>query len=434
MIRNALLVAALTVGTSSLTAQAVPEGSQAAGVAAGYRRPIQLRVDPFRHVVVPRWGFVISGGLLAGNNSLNINDARAVQFIANDGDGLQASHVLDALNLIREGSGFEADGAGEGGAYLGGPIGSRLAVGLSAKMRGYGFSRVSEDAVRLLREGNGTQTSFSFGDTRGVTLGTLEAGAHALLRFGPLGSVDGVHATLGFGGRLIWPQYYAEAGVQASSQATVTPGSIGANVGIDVMRSDGFSFGTSNGSGFAADFLLRMEWPTSGLSLEAMVANVGKVTVNGLIEEDWSVSVNTTEILEVLDSLDADPLTDGVQLPEFTTVGTAGEREVTLPRIVRITGSSWANRILQLDASLTFAVRDDLDTPTIVNLGSTWRLLSWLPLHFGVEMNGRQGLGFTAGLGIESPNFIMRFYGGSLGGFLADAKGGAARLELGVFF
>ncbi len=49
-------------------------------------------------------------------------------------------------------------------------------------------------------------------------------------------------------------------------------------------------------------------------------------------------------------------------------------------------------------------------------------------------MNGRSGLGFTLGVGVESRNFLVRVYGGSVGGWLYDAKGAAARLELGVFF
>ena len=77
--RRALFIMTLFVlAGSSLTAQAVPEGSQASGVAAGYRRPVQLRMDPFRHVLIPHWGFVMSGAGVGGNNSLNVNDFRVL--------------------------------------------------------------------------------------------------------------------------------------------------------------------------------------------------------------------------------------------------------------------------------------------------------------------------------------------------------------------
>ena len=137
------------------------------------------------------------------------------------------------------------------------------------------------------------------------------------------------------------------------------------------------------------------------------------------------MSVNTANLNEAIDVLEAADFIDGATDQEDT---------ITLPRIIRITGSSWANRILQIDVSATLAVHDKFDTPTIVNLGTTWRFISWLPLHGGIEMNGREGLGFTLGIGVEARNFLFRVYGGSLGGWVYEARGAGVRVELGVFF
>ncbi|MEE8134823.1 MAG: hypothetical protein V3T56_07185, partial [Gemmatimonadales bacterium] len=364
MTRAVLAAVMFALTGSSLTAQAVPEGSQASGVASGYRRPIQLRMDPFRHVLIPHWGFVISAGGFGGNNSLNVNDARALIQVS---DNIASSDVLNAMNLVREGSGLEFDGAAQAGLYLGGPIGGKFSIGVSGMGRWYGFALVPEQAVAFLKGGNVANESFSLANTRAVTLATAEAGAHATVRLGPLGSEDGVHVTLGFGGRMIWPQYYVNVGADPASQIIVSPSNTSVNVTMSGFRSEDFAAGTNLGSGFAADFLARVEWPTSGLALEAMVANVGSVNVTGLIAQSFAVSVNTASLNEAKDSLDAAEFIDGA---------TGQETTIKLPRIVRFTGSSWANHFLQIDLSATFAVHDEFDTPTTVNLGTTWRFLS----------------------------------------------------------
>jgi hypothetical protein len=187
------------------------------------------------------------------------------------------------------------------------------------------------------------------------------------------------------------------------------------------------------GRGIAADFLVRVVWPTSGLSLEAMVANVGKITVWNVERSDWNINVATTELQEVLDSLDADLDMDDVQLRDFEVRDTT-DQTVTLPRIVRLSASAWANRILQLDASTTLPVTGDFAAPLTVDLGSTWRFSRTLPIRFGLVYGVNQGLGYTGGIAVEGRNFLMRLAGGSLGGFMKNAQGLAGRFEWGFFF
>ena len=141
---------------------------------------------------------------------------------------------------------------------------------------------------------------------------------------------------------------------------------------------------------------------------------------------------------EVLDSLDAFPeslypdSTD-VQFKEFAVSDTV-DMEITLPRIVRFSGSAWANRILQLDLSATLPVTGDFAAPLTVDLGTTWRFSRTIPIRLGMVFGGDQGVGYTGGIAVEGRNFLMRFAGGSLGGFIKNATGLAGRFEWGFFF
>jgi hypothetical protein len=193
------------------------------------------------------------------------------------------------------------------------------------------------------------------------------------------------------------------------------------------------------GRGIAADFIMRAVWPTSGLSLEAMVANIGKLTVWNVEQADWSFNVETTNLEEVFDSLSADPLDtipgdlEESELRDFEVSDTT-DLKITLPRIVRFSASAWANRILQLDVSTTLPVTGDFASPLTVDLGSTWRFSRTLPIRFGLMYGVNQGLGYTGGIAVEGRNFLMRFAAGSLGGFVQNAKGTSARFEWGFFF
>src|SRR3989304_1439171 len=108
MKRPLLVLALLPLAARALGAQAVAEGSQGA-----------------------------SGGAPGENNTLNLADARAAIYLA-DNDSLLAGDVLDILGLIPDGKGLKGSALGAGGFYLGGPFGSHFSLGLSAPARGYG--------------------------------------------------------------------------------------------------------------------------------------------------------------------------------------------------------------------------------------------------------------------------------------------------------
>ena len=169
MTRATLLLSAALVAGGSLHAQAVPEGSQASNVPQAYRRTPTVRIDPFRNVMVPHWGLVITGAGIAGNNSMSFREARALLYLA-DQDDVLVGDVLDVLNLVPAGQGFEVEGELEGGFYLGGPLGRHLSLGLSAQGRSFAVSAIDEGAVALLREGNVARDSFPLGNTGGAAI------------------------------------------------------------------------------------------------------------------------------------------------------------------------------------------------------------------------------------------------------------------------
>ncbi len=410
-----------------LQAQAVPDNSAAARVQLGYRRPLNYRVDPFRHMFNPGWGLTISTGAWAENNSLNIRDARALQYIA-DNDTLLVTDVLDAIGLIPQGAGFGVSSTAEGGVFLGGPIGGHLNVGVSAGAREYGGGFIDDGAISVFRDGNSDREVFPLGDTRGEAILTGEVGAHALVRLGPIGSVDGVVFTLGFGGRYIWPQGYARVrSLGEGDTLRLTPDAIAASFNIETLITQDFdsvapSFG--RGKGMAGDLLLRIEWPTSGFAVEGLLANIGTVTIENVVRRTGDLNVRTTDLIDFADSLDA-----------FEWDSTLVNVEVNLPRLARVSASGWANRILQLDVSASWGLNTgEYDIPLAVDLGSTWRVVRQLPIRVGIVVGGHQRFGYTGGLAVETGNFVLQFAGASLGGLFGDARGAAGRFDLGFFF
>jgi hypothetical protein len=422
--RRLLLVGSLVLALGELAdAQTVPDGSQAAEVAQAFRRAPQLRIDPFRHVLVPRWGVVVSGGGIAANNALNVSDIGALIEL-NDNDAFLISDLLNTVGLVPAGNAAVGDGQGEGGVYLGGPLGQQVTVGLTLQGRGYGSFRMDEDAVAMLRDGNATQRSFDVGETRGAGLATGEVGGHAVVRFGPVGSQDGARVSVGFGGRYIEPIAYGReiTILRDGVPLYVGPDSVGAALDLEVEHTPDPTLGS--GSGFAGDFLARVEWPTSGLYFEVLAANLGKVTVEGVERRVLSLSVASTDLGEIGDSLD---------VADFAVQDTT-EVKLSLPRTLRFSAGAWANAYLQLDASASIPAGGDLDLPLAVDLWSTWRVAPILPLRLGLALGGAYGIGYTAGIGVETRNLYVQALGGSFGGLFRSAKGVAGRFELGVFF
>jgi hypothetical protein len=426
--RLAVGLAAAFAAASGLQAQTVPEGSQAASVELGYRRTPPFRIDPFNNLRIPHWGFVVSLGGTAANNAVNFNDFGALLFLG-DEDSLRVVDALDALGLVPRGSGLEGNGEAQAGVYVGGPIGRRLHLALSLMGRSYGALSLDDDAVVLLRDGNTAREEFTLGDSNGEGIATGEAGIHGLYRLGPFGGIDGVHVILGAGTRYIRPFAYGSAHSVLSNGGfvRVSGDSISASIEIETYQTPGLLDGDvslNEGGGFLGDFLARVEWPTSGFALEAMLANVGAVSIAGVERRSASVYLETTDLEEVADVLD----TLDLELQDTTNI------TVTLPRIARFTASAWANRILQLDLIASVPFGSEFDLPTTVDLWSSWRFLASVPIRAGLVFGGQQGVGFSGGIGVETRNFFFGVAGRSLGGLFSNATGASARLDLGVFF
>ena len=426
---RALMTLAILVGVpAGADAQAVPEEAPAARLGAALRRTPSFRIDPFRHIYIPHWGFVLSVGARAENNTLNLADIGAFM-VLDERDEVLIGDIIDAFGLVPRGAGIGGQGESESGFYLGGPVGGRFRVGLSLQGRGYGAFRLDDDAVALLRDGNAGRTEFSLGETRGSALGTIEGGLHAIARFGPLGTIDGVHVTAGGGLRYVRPAVYARGRslIANGGRIAVSGDSVNANLDVEtaVSQLDGpGDLFESRGSGVAVDFLVRAEWPTNGIAVEAMVANLGTVTVERVERRRLTVDIATTSLDTVVDVLD----TLDLQIQDTAAV------DVTLPRLVRVAASAWANRILQLDLAATMPITGEFASPLSVDVGTTWRLVNAIPLRLGLVLGGHQGVGYNAGFAVEGRSFLFRVAGESLGGLFREATGAGGRFELGVFF
>jgi hypothetical protein len=426
MTRRVLIgIAFATIHTVPAGGQTIPEGSQAAKVQMAYRRTPSFRIDPFRHVAIPHFGFVASVGASGGNNTLNASDLGAILFL-NDRDSLTISTAVDAMGLIPPGSGIRGFAQGEGGFYLGFPIGP-VSFGLQGRGTGYGAFHLDDGAVSLLRDGNGVRTDFSLGTSQGMGLATAEAGAHAIIRLGPFGTADGVKVHLGFGGRLLRAAaFYRMRSLLANGGTVrVTGDTIFANISLEQALTREPLETLKGKSGIAADFLMRLEWPTSGLALEAMVANIGKLDVSRVELSAAGLNVNTTRLQDVKDAADT---------AVFRVQDSSATVSLTLPRVVRFTASAWANRILQIDLSSTLPVTGDFASPLAVDIGTTWRFIRTLPLRAGMSIGGTEGLGFSGGVAIEGRTMFFQLAGQSLGGWMRQAKGAGVRLEFGLFF
>ncbi len=432
MIRRVLMAAAvLSFWTMDAAAQLVPEGSQAARVDMGYRRVSSFRIDPFRHVMIPHWGFVFSFGATGENSVLNFADAGALRFIE-ENDEILPGDIIDVIGLIPAGKGVRVVGEAEGGFYLGGPFGRHFSLGFSAQTRGYGSGLISDGAASLLRDGNLTQDQFDLAGSGAIGLATAELGAHTVFRFGPLGTEDGMHLSLGIGGRLVRAGAYFQARPQLGSSTVFRAGadSIVADLAFETFETpidDFFDRFSSAPSSVVADFLIRMDWPTNGFSFEAMFANLGSVTVSDVERKTASLIVATA------DPLFSDELADAFDAMDFVSDGTV-DVDVKLPQIIRFSAGAWANRILQLDVTATMPVRGDFETPLTIDFGTTWRFVRTLPLRAGLILGGHQGLGYSGGFAIEGRNLFFQVAGQSLGGLFRNAKGAGARVDFGIFF
>ncbi len=420
-VSQAAMACALLIGVPmGLAAQDLPTRDATDDVPTGYRRTPRTRIDPFTHILIPHWGLVVSGGAVAENNSVNLNDLGALLYL-NKQDSLRAADALDALGLIPQGSGLGGSAQGEAGVYVGGPLMDRFAVGFSVYGRGYGGFAFDDQAVALLRDGTAGGSEFSLGDSRGSVLSTVEGGVHGLARLdGPGGST----VTLGAGARYIRPLYYAQGKSLLDNGGVVvlTGDTIQANIAIEAYQTPQFEF--NQATGIAGDLLVRVEWPAQGLALEGVIANLGSVSVSGVERRTLTLDIETTKLDELSGVLDT------LELAVQDTMEVA----LTLPRLVRFTGSAWTGGLLQLDVSTTLRTGGEFAIPVAVDLGSTWRFVQTMPLRLGLVFGGHQGLGYTAGFGIEARNLFFNVSGGTLGGFVRNAKGMLARVDMGFFF
>lgn len=407
------------------TVQAAPAGPQRLepGVPLGFRRTQLFGLDPFRLAIVPHWGLVVDAGARVDNNSVNLRDIGALMFLGKH-DSIDAGTVIDALGLVPKGQGLQGLAGGDGGLYFGTQWGGHLTLGFSAGARGYGAFLVDDSAVALLRNGNGAQQNFSVGQTHGTALGTAEAGAHAMIRFGAVGDEAGLRVILGAGARYLRPLYYARTASAINSGGTIRLTGDSLAAALRLTTDQAVDPPKVKGSGLVGDFLVRLELPEPGIAFEAMLVNVGTLKLQQVEQRLATFNVSTTSFTVVKDSLDKSKF----RVQDTTAL------TVQMPQQMRFALNTWLLPVLQIDAAYTTGVTGDFATPAMIEAGATLRLLSWLPLRVGIVSDGDLGTGVTGGFAFETRVFYLHVDGASLGGPFAQARGASGRLELGFFF
>jgi len=422
-------------------------------VQPAYRRTPHFGLDPFRNVVVPHWGLVTGVGASAANNAVNSTDIGALMLLE-DNDSLTAETGIDALGLVPRGTGLLGLVQAGGSLHLGGPFGGHFGLGFSAQGHAYGSFHLADDAVALLRDGNGERQDFSLGHSRGAALATAEGGVHAVLRFGATGNEPGLRVIVGLGARYLKPLAYGRGGSDVTDTGTirVTGDSIALNVRVEsqyTYQSEDDPMGLT-GSGLAKDFMLRLELPWTGLSLEAVLANVGDITIQGVERRRLSIdNVRAASIKELRDVLmhrdtsfanrvpgpGVDTTVEWKLRPEYDfQVRDTTEVTVTLPRLLRLAASAWVLPMLQLDAAYTAEVTGEIVMPRILEAGATLRLIRWFPLRVGIIDAGDYGRGLTGGFGLETRVLYITATGATYGGSFRTARGAGGRVEFGLFF
>lgn len=385
------------------------------------RRAPTSGFDPFRYVAVPRSGLAVFGQAAARNNALNLDDVGALIFLS-DRDSLRVADAMDALGLVPAGVGLEGAGEGSGGVHLGWRARPRLTVGLSARAHAYGAFQLDDDAVALLRDGNGARSEFSLGRTRGTLLGVVEVGVHGVLRVRRREAAGPV-VDVGAGLRHVSPAYLVRTRtlLENGGVVRITGDSVRASVLLETGETpDAFP----GGSGVLADGLIRAVWPEDRFALEAMLLNVGGVSVEGVERRRLSLELATTRLDTVVETVDALAL----EVRDTTSVS------ADPPAVLALTVSTSRLPGFQLDARLTAPLAGEFERPPPeMELLGTLRPFRWLPVWAGVGVGGHRGVGYTAGAGVEKRRFFVRTSFSTFGGFLGSARGLAGRLAIGAW-
>ena len=392
-----------------------------------YRRTPHTGDDPFAGLVQGRPSLRMTSRASGGNNTLDMEGMGAILFLS-ERDSLRATDALDALGLVPRGEGIRGDAAAGARFRIGVPVTGGLTLGLGVQSRAYGTFQVDDDAVALLRDGNGARSDFRLGETRGDGLLTAEIGAHGVWR--PSGSSgpgasrgDGPRLAIGAGVRYARPLYYARARslLEDEGHVHVSGDSVRARISVATDRTPSLGY---EGRGILVDAMTRLEWPETGVALEASVRDLGAVRVPRLERRREDLDLSITRL---------DSVIDAVESLSFDVRDTVSAT-VSPPAIVGMTASVWSWRPLQLDGRLRVPVNGDFGrTPPSGEVMSTLRLGN-VPLRAGIRLGGRQGVGGRFGIGLETRSLFVRGSAFSSGGMGARARGLGARLDVGFWF
>lgn len=382
------------------------------------RNRAATRFTPFADLERGRWGLAISAGAVASDNALSIGDALALKVLI-DNDSLLLSDALNALQLIPGGHGLEVNADGGGRVFLGGPLGQRLALGLSSGVRGYARGVLDENVVAFLRDGNAAHPTAELGTSMGEALAVLEHGVHVTFRLsgGPRASGG---LTMGAGARYLKPVFHARAGSSiARSVLRVGGDSVTADVGIEALVS---SRARPGGSGVSYDAFLG--WDLPGTAIEVSVGTATTLSVEGSERRTARFRVRTTSLEEVSDSIDA---------TDFDVTDTLATT-VHVPTMVRGRILWRWDRTFGAEFGVAAALGGPFESPAIFDVAGVIRLIPGIPITIGAELGARNQPSYYARTGILTTHFQLEFGASGLGTIGDGARGAGGQVRLGIFF
>lgn len=393
-------------------------------------RPTLLGYDPFEELLPGRFGFAVTAGTVTGNTGVTFAQVGALRLLARE-DSLTVWDVLDVASSAADRGGLSAGSSSNGQVRMTVGFGD-VAVALSAGGRAYVDVEVEERLLTLLTRGNLTEQLFDLTTSGARAMGTAEVGGHLTWRRLPRRSSTTL--VLGGGARWVRPFGLVEASLRDGARVLVSADSVVARATADVysteydggpLLSDRLSDGSVAGGGFAFDAMARLEG--ARWAAEVAVQDLGTVTV-GRVEHRSATTEYAVTSVDSLVSLIDDRRANAAGDTLAFVVQTVGDREIALPRTVRVRAAWEAASWLFLDGATGWR-SERLGVRSRTEVGATLAPLRWLPVRGGLVLDDL-GVGFAGSVGVDSRHFVLHVQASTLAGFLDRGRGVGATLRL----
>lgn len=374
-----IIAAAALLGFQSTAA------AQDSGV---FDQPFQT--NPFQPMLADRatvqWNF--SAGL--SNNTFGVGDLWAVGQIADD---FSFTDIFLIGGLVPEGEGVKLASRGATRldvAILPLPMGR---LGLSLGGNALAEGTVPDEVAGILRDGlSGSSIDVDFSGLGGTMLAYADVGVLGLfdLPIGLLPLPGDVRVRVGGGFHYLHSGGYADFGFDgADGEQTSRFGISHDGVDAEINAAVPIDLATT-GTGYAIDLFAAANMGER-IYVGALLKNLGQLNIT---QEEQGVAQ-----LTITDASFGDFFAELDSLVTDTVAG--GERQVTLPGVVRLEGSFMVSPMLRVGAALEGPLGDDFQLSSPLMARVELRPLSFLPIRVGGSLGGTYGGTYQAGLGLD---------------------------------